>query len=59
MRSAISVTDARRNFGRLLDRIEQGRRIVITKYGKPFLAVIPIQDLQLLARSEKPLKTRS
>jgi prevent-host-death family protein len=56
MRSAMSVTDARRNFGKLLER---GERIVITRYGKPFVAVIPIKDLQLLARSKKLLKTKS
>ncbi len=53
MRSTMSVTDARRNFGKLLDRIERGERIVITRYGKPFVAVIPISDLWIL-RKTKP-----
>ena len=48
----MSVTDARRNFGKLLDRVERGERIVITRYGKPFVAVIPIADIKLLVRSE-------
>ena len=47
----MSVTDARRSFGKLLDRVERGERIVITRYGKPFVAVIPISDLQLLAQT--------
>ncbi len=50
MRSTMSVTDARRNFGKLLDRVERGERIVITRYGKPFVAVIPIPDLRVLEK---------
>jgi prevent-host-death family protein len=52
MRSTMSVTDARRKFGKLLDRIERGERIVITRYGKPFAALIPISDLDLLAQTK-------
>ena len=52
MRSTMSVTDARRSFGKLLDHVERGERIVITRYGKPFVAVIPISDLQLLTRTK-------
>jgi prevent-host-death family protein len=58
MRSTISVTDARRDFGKLLDRVERGERIVLTRYGKPFVAVIPMLDLQLLSRAQKRLKKR-
>ena len=52
MRSTMSVTDARRNFGKLLDRVERGERIVITRYGKPFVAVIPIPDLRLIQKAK-------
>ena len=52
MGSTISVTDARRNFGKLLDRVERGERIVITRHGKPFVAVIPLSELRLLERSK-------
>jgi len=55
----MSVTDARRNFGKLLDRVERGERIVITRYGKPFVAVIPISDLQLLARTKAQRQRRA
>jgi prevent-host-death family protein len=48
----MSVTDARRNFGKLLNRVERGERIVITRYGKPFVALIPISDLELLAQTK-------
>jgi prevent-host-death family protein len=47
MRSTMSVTDARRNFSKLLDRVERGERIVVPRHGKPFV-VIPIPDFQLL-----------
>jgi prevent-host-death family protein len=50
----MSVTDARPNFGKLLDRVERGERIVITRYGKLLVAVIPVSDLQLLKRSKLP-----
>jgi prevent-host-death family protein len=52
VRSTISVTDARRNFGKLLDRVERGERIVITRYGKPFVAVIPISELRILRKTK-------
>ncbi|HVR24134.1 MAG TPA: type II toxin-antitoxin system prevent-host-death family antitoxin [Candidatus Polarisedimenticolia bacterium] len=44
----MSVTDARRNFSKLLDRVERGERIVVTRYGRHFVAVIPVSDFQLL-----------
>lgn len=46
----MSVICARRNFRKLPDRAERGERIVITGYGKPFVAVIPIADLEFLRR---------
>ncbi len=52
MRSTMSDTDARRNFSKLLDRVERGERIVITRYGKPFVAVIPISDLRMLGQTK-------
>ena len=59
MRSTMSVTDARRNFGKLLDRVERGERIVITRYGKPFAAVIPISDIRFFVQSKKQLKKQT
>ena len=52
MTPTMSLTVARRNFGNLLNRVERGERIVITRYGKPFAAVIPIPDLQSLTRTK-------
>jgi prevent-host-death family protein len=59
MASTMSVTDARRNFGKLLDRVERGERMVITRYGKRFIAVIPIADFQSLASTPGSLKKRT
>jgi len=55
----MSVTEARRNFSKLLDRVERGEQIVITRYGKPFVAVIPILDLRFLKPRKKPFKKRT
>jgi len=52
----MSVTDAPRNFGKLLDRVERGERIVITRYGKPFVALIPIADFQFLSANRRQQK---
>jgi chromosome partitioning protein len=54
----MSISDARRKFASLLDRVERGERVIITRYGKPFAAVIPISDYKLLARFKARLKTR-
>ena len=55
----MSITNARRNFSKLLDRVDRGERIVITRYGKPFVALIPISDFRLLGRESRPKKLAS
>jgi len=57
MYHSVSLTVARRNFGKLLDRIERGERIVVTRYGKPFVAIIRIADLQLLVQAKLGMRT--
>jgi prevent-host-death family protein len=54
MRLTVSVTYTRRNLSKILDRVERGARIIITRYGKPIAAVVPVSDLELLKR----LKTK-
>jgi prevent-host-death family protein len=44
----MSITDARREFSVLLDRVERGERIVLTRYRKPFVAFIPFVDFKFL-----------
>lgn len=36
------VEDARRNLPALLDRANRGHTVVITKRGKPFAAIVPV-----------------
>jgi prevent-host-death family protein len=49
----ISATEARANFQDLINRAEySGERIVIQRHGKSAVAIIGIQDLQLLEAIE-------
>lgn len=38
---SISVADAKRRFSELLDRVGRGERIVVTRRGKPAVALVP------------------
>jgi prevent-host-death family protein len=47
--SEIPAQALRRDAGDLLARIQyQGERIVVTKHGKPIVAMVPIADLELI-----------
>jgi prevent-host-death family protein len=59
MYPTVSVTEARRNFGKLLDRVERGERIVITRYGKPFVALVSMRDFKFLIQPRKLRNSRS
>ena len=41
----LSVADAKRRFSELLDRVARGERIVVTRRGKPAVALVPPADL--------------
>jgi prevent-host-death family protein len=41
---ALSVADAKRRFSELLDRVAAGERIVVTRRGKPAVALVPPGD---------------
>ncbi len=58
MRSTMPITDARRKCRTLRDRAERGERIVITRYGKPFVAFVPFADLQVLNKLKRDSKDR-
>jgi prevent-host-death family protein len=46
---AVSSTQARDQFGELFDRAAHGKeRIAVTKRAKPRVAIVPIEDVQLL-----------
>ncbi|MCG6137658.1 MAG: type II toxin-antitoxin system Phd/YefM family antitoxin [Nostoc sp. LLA-1] len=49
----ISATEARANFQELMNRAEyRGDRILIQRHGKPVVAIIGLNDLQLLEAIE-------
>lgn len=54
--SDMTVSEAREDFGRTVDRVHHRReRVCITKHGRPVVALVPIEDLELLALIEDRL----
>ena len=46
----LTVSEARDDFGRTVDRVHhRHERVCITKHGRPFVALVPVEDLELLA----------
>lgn len=45
------VEDARKNLPVLLDRANRGQTVIITKHGKPFAAIVPIEQATKHERS--------
>lgn len=41
MPEMLSVAEAKRRFSELIDRVGRGERIVVTRRGKPVLALVP------------------
>lgn len=39
--ASVTVTEARKRFSRLIDFVEQGNVVQVTRYGEPFLYLIP------------------
>jgi prevent-host-death family protein len=42
--NAFGAFDARTNFRRLLDRVERGETIVITRHGVPIAKLVPVDE---------------
>ena len=58
--SAISATDAKNEFGRVLDRVTQGQVVVITKHDDPKAVMLSIADYEALTgRARRALETLS
>ena len=58
----VSTIDARKDFSTVINRTAFGKeRIVITRREKPIVAVVPIEDLELLEKWDMPqtLKKKS
>ena len=48
---AMTATQAKNEFGRVLDRVLRGRRVVITRHDAPKAVLISIEEYQELARA--------
>jgi prevent-host-death family protein len=47
----MAASAAREEFAEVLNRVAYGKeRIVLQRHGKPLVAIIPVEDLQLLER---------
>ena len=54
MTEEVSVADAKRRFSELIERVGRGDRFVVTRRGKPVLALVPPDDVP--AQDEQPKK---
>jgi prevent-host-death family protein len=54
-----TITEARRNFSKVLNRAKRGDRIILHRHGKPAGAIVPIEDLELVERYEDELDIRA
>ncbi len=52
----LNVSDARKEFAETINKVAYGKeRVVIEKFGKDIVAVVPIADLKLLEEMEDHL----
>ena len=60
MMSTIAAYDAKTRFAELLDRIERGESIVITRHGRPVARLTPVEDTrrEAIADAVDRIKTR-
>jgi prevent-host-death family protein len=53
MSNTISAVDARDHFAEVVNRIAYGKeRLILTRHGKELVAMVPVEDLELLERLE-------
>jgi prevent-host-death family protein len=50
--TTMSVSEARQAFAEVVDRVKFGERVVLEKNGKRVLALVSIEDLELLRMME-------
>jgi len=53
MTEVLSVADAKRRFSELIERVQRGERFVVSRRGKPVLALVPAEDAQSEERPKK------
>jgi len=55
----INATEARENLADVLNRVAYGKdRVLITRRGRDFVAVVPIEDLELIEELEDQIDVR-
>jgi prevent-host-death family protein len=55
-RETLPVAEAKRRFAEIADRVAgEGRRYVITRRGKPVMALVPVSDVERLLERRPPL----
>lgn len=47
----LGAFEAKTHFSALLEKVEKGERIVITKHGKPVAKLMPFNDVNVLSKS--------
>ncbi|MEV7277820.1 type II toxin-antitoxin system Phd/YefM family antitoxin [Streptomyces sp. NPDC093111] len=56
----IPVTQARAELADLINRVVYGNeRVVVTRHGKPLVALVSAADLELLEAAEQPVEERA
>ncbi len=57
--ATMTTVEARENFAEVVSRTAFGKeRVVLTRYGKPVGALVPMEDMQLLEQLEKAINVR-
>ena len=51
--AAISATDAKNEFGRILERVIRGGRVVITKHDSPKAVLISMEEFNALSNAHR------
>ncbi|MGO9123945.1 MAG: type II toxin-antitoxin system Phd/YefM family antitoxin [Terriglobales bacterium] len=59
MRTELSVTYVRRNFGAVLNRVQRGERILVCRRAQPVAAIVPPEDLELLKQHRRYIRKRT
>ena len=56
MTEVVSVADAKRRFSELIERVGRGERFVVTRRGKPVLALVPAHEAPRPQDDQQPRK---
>lgn len=45
-----TLRQVRQHWNALVDRVNKGERIIVTKHGAPRVAIVPLEDLEILRK---------